>query len=243
MTKTTVALHQPNFLPYLGFFDKLKKADLFVIRDEVLFVEKDYHQRNKIRINGNDNLNNPQSKWIKVPVVEEYDYIKCIKIKRDVVRQSLPWNARLIHEISASYNGAPYFNQYFPELKKIVDNSDEKLLSLNIKLIRFLMHSFDIKTKVIMASDLGLKGEHYQKSDASEDIVEICKAVGADVYLSGQGGANYLNLEPFKKEGIGVEFQKYDHPVYRQRFPGFVPFMSAIDALFCVGGVPEAGQN
>jgi hypothetical protein len=91
-----------------------------------------------------------------------------------------------------------------------------------------------------MASSLGLKPEHYEKSNASEDLVAICKALGADVYLSGSGGRGYLDLEPFKREGIEVRFQDYQHPVYEQAFPGFLPNMSAIDALFCLGGMPEA---
>ena len=65
-----VSAHQPNFLPYLGFFDKMDKSDVFVIRDEVQFAERDYHHRNRIRINGPRN-NEPQCKWIRVPVTHQ----------------------------------------------------------------------------------------------------------------------------------------------------------------------------
>ena len=87
-----VSAHQPNFLPYLGFFDKMKNSDIFVIRDEVLFIEKDYHQRNRIRINGNDNLNNPQFKWLKVPVINVNNYILHIPIKKDFKEKKTLWN-------------------------------------------------------------------------------------------------------------------------------------------------------
>jgi len=238
MSDLKIALHQPNFIPYLGFFDKLRKVDLFVIRDEVLFIKREFHNRNRIRINSNDNLNNPQSKWIKVPVNEIKDFIKHIKIKRGFIRNSNAWHEHILHEIKTSYEGAPFFDRYYPKLRQIFNNTDDMLLSLNMKIIRLLMDVFNIKTKIIMASDLNLKKEHYQKSDASEDIVDICKALGAKIYLSGTGGVNYLDLKPFKREGISVEFHKYDHPVYKQRFPGFVPYLSALDALFCIGQIP-----
>lgn len=231
-------IHQPNFLPYLGFFDKLKRSDIFVIRDEVLFVKKNFHQRNKIRINSNDNINNPQFKWIKVPVVNMMDYITHIPIKRDAIRDKMPWNKRILHDIKVSYEGAEHFSEFFPELKKIFDNSDEKLITLNMKLINFLKNSFGIKTKIILASDLCLKPEHYEKSDASQDIVNICKKVNANVYLSGDGAKDYINQEPFEKEGIKLTFQGYKHPTYKQRYPGFLHYMSAIDALFCLGEMP-----
>ena len=90
-----------------------------------------------------------------------------------------------------------------------------------------------------MASQLNLKPEHYEKSDASEDIAKICERLNADTYLSGSGGRTYLNLEPFLKRGIKVEFQDYKHPIYQQHLPGFLPYMASIDALFCTGRMPE----
>lgn len=236
---TVTALHQPNFIPYLGFFDKLKKSDIFVIRDEVLFVKRDFHQRNKIRINSNDNINSPQSKWLKVPVDNKEDYIKHIKIQQDAKRENMEWHKKILHEIKVNYQGAEFFDKHYPELEKIFDNSDTSLLELNMKIINFLKEAFGIKTRIVLASELGIKPEHYEKTDPSQDIVDICKKIGADVYLSGEGGKNYLDQEPFKKEGIKVEFQEYKHPEYKQRFPGFLPFMGALDALFCTGKLPE----
>ncbi|MEM4244860.1 MAG: WbqC family protein [Candidatus Nanoarchaeia archaeon] len=245
MYERVMAAHQPNFIPYLGFFDKMQNSDIFVIRDEVLFVERDFHHRNRIRINGNDNNNNPQFKWLTVPVRQVEDYIKHQTIKRETKQKNRPWNVLMLHDIKVNYERSPYFKQYFPLIEGIFDNSDEKLITLNMKIINFLREAFGIKTEVIMATDLGLKPEHYEKSDASEDLVAICKAVKANVYLSGAGGKNYLNLEPFKREGIEVRFQDYKHPVYPQQYPGFLPYMGAIDALFCVGKIPKSpdGEN
>src|SRR3989338_707273 len=233
------ALHQPNFLPYLGFFDKMKKADLFLIRDEVLFVRKEYHQRNKIRINSNDNLNHPQSKWLKVPVFEQEDYIMNIGIDNRFLAGGKPWRENMLHEVKASYHGSIYFSEYFQGFSDIISGVDAGLLSLNMKLIDFLRTKFDIDTKIVLASKLGLKDAHYQKTDASLDIIDICKEVGAKTYLSGIGGKDYLDLKRFEEEGIKVDFQEYVHPTYKQRYPGFVSYMCALDALFNVGRFPE----
>jgi hypothetical protein len=233
-----LSAHQPNFMPYLGFFDKMKQSDVFVIRDEVLFVKDDYHRRNKIRINGNDNVNNPQSKWLGVPVKDPHDYLKYAEISE--TGQKKTWQQQLVHEVQTNYGRAAFFPQYFSQLRQIVESSGNGLVEFNMKVIEFLSRAFGITTPIVMASSLGLKPEHYEKSNASEDLVAICKALGADVYLSGSGGRGYLDLEPFKREGIEVRFQDYQHPVYEQAFPGFLPNMSAIDALFCLGGMPEA---
>jgi len=241
-----VSAHQPNFLPYLGFFDKMIKSDIFVIRDEVLFIEKDYHQRNRIRINGNDNLANPQFKWLRIPVENINGYIMHIPIKKDFAVKNTPWNKKILAELKAAYSGAKFFNDFFPTFENIFDNSDEKLISLNMKVINLLKNAFGIKTKIVSASELGLKPESYNpedKSDASEDLANICKKLNADIYLSGEGGKNYLNLEKFYEKEIEVQFQNYIHPVYEQKYPGFLPNMSAIDALFCLGEFPETDKT
>ncbi|MFH1358969.1 MAG: WbqC family protein [archaeon] len=240
MSKIIVSAHQPNFMPYLGFFDKMRKSDIFVIRDEVLFVKKDYHQRNRIRINGNDNFNNPQFKWLKVPVESIEDYIMHILIKKDYEIKNVGWNIRMLNEIKASYKGSKFFDEFYAQLKFIFDNSDDKLLSLNMKIINFLKDVFNIDCEIVMASELGLKENNYSESDASEDLANICKELNADVYLSGFGGKEYLDLNPFKNKNIKLEFQDFNHPVYKQKFPGFIPNMAAIDALFCLGSFPEA---
>jgi len=227
-----VSAHQPNFMPYLGFFDKMQKSDILVIRDEVLYVKKEFHNRNRIRINGND-LDNSQSKWVNVPVEDPKDYIMYAKIKNDSL-----WNERILQTIKLNYDKAPFFEEYFPELEKIFSDRDDNLLSINMKLIRFFAHAFDIKTKIIMASYLNIRQKNYEKSDASEDLMNICKVLGGDVYLSGNGGRIYLNKEIFIGNGIQLEFQDYEHPTYEQVFPGFSPHMAAIDALFCIGEMP-----
>jgi hypothetical protein len=230
-----ISAHQPNFMPYLGFFDKMLKSDIFVIRDEVLYVKKEFHNRNRIRINSN-NPSNLQSKWLNVPVENRRDYIKNILIKKDArKKRDILWNEKIVQDIKSNYQRTPYFDYYFPKIEEIFNDPDDNLVSLNMKIIEFLSESFNIKTKIVMASDLGLKQKNYIKLDASEDLANICKLLGGDIYLSGSGGRGYLNSKSFIKNNINVKFQEFNHPVYPQAFPGFLPHMSAIDALFCCG--------
>ena len=233
-----LAAHQPNFLPYLGFFDKLSKADIFVIRDDVLFIKRDFHNRNKIRVNSNDNQNNPQFTWIGVPVEEKEDYLKNIQIKQGF-RGKREWKEQLLHDIKTSYQHSQYFKEHFQTLEKIIQNPGQSLLELNTRLLNFLTNRMEIPLpEIILASELKLKPDNYIKSDPSQDLVDICKKIGADVYLSGNGARDYIDAQLFQKSGIELKFQDFKHPSYQQAFPGFLPNMSALDALFCAGKYP-----
>lgn len=230
--KRVVSAHQPNFLPYLGFFDKMLQSDVFVIRDEVQFVERDYHHRNRIRIDsppGED----PQCKWIRVPVVKEQADLKDIRIKSDVKDKNVPWNIFMLRQIKSTYEKAPYFAKYFADLDLILRIQTERLIELNVAIISWLQSCFSIDTKVVYASEL-----NYGKTgDPTADLVKIAEAVDANVYLSGSGGRAYLNQALFDARGVEVRFQSFDHPVYPQQYGGFVPNLAAIDALFNMGNI------
>jgi DNA mismatch repair ATPase MutS len=232
--KKVVSAHQPNFLPYLGFFDKMRKSDTFVIRDEVQYIERDFHHRNKIRIESNNG--DLKWKWIRVPVKKEPKHIGDIVIKNDVKDKNVPWNVFLLRQIKSNYQKTPCFKKYFPKFEEIMLLKKEKLSDLNMEIIYFLKDCFDIDTEIVLASELS-----YDKTgDPSTDLVRIAKAVDADTYLSGTGARTYLNPRPFQKMGVELEFQNFAHPVYQQRFDGFVPNLAAIDALFFNGDLEKA---
>ena len=100
-------------------------------------------------------------------------------------------------------------------------------------IIHLLMDAFDIKTKIIFSSELGFT------SKSTERLVEIVEALGGNTYLSGQMGKHYLDLSLFENQGIELIFQNFKHPLYKQRYEGFIPNMSSIDILFNVGGIPK----
>ena len=139
------------------------------------------------------------------------------------------------------YKNTNYFDDFYQQFRRLIDNSDEKLIDLNMKIIYFLKNFFDIDTEIVFASSLKLKEDKFdetKKGDLSEELLKICKALGAKTYLSGSGGngSSYLlNSQLFEKNFINVKFQDFSHPIYPQRYPGFLPNMSSIDALFCIG--------
>lgn len=221
-----VSIHQPNYLPYLGFFDKMKRCDVFVIYDDAQFNKHDFQHRNKIRMHNG-------WKWLTVPVAKEEIQIKEIKIINDTQKNKPHWSDVHFREIRANYAKTDYFSIYENEIKKIYERKYEKLIDLNINLIKFLMNAFNIDVKIVYSSNFGIKTRSSQKN------LDIVHVLGGDVYLSGPAGRDYLDVSLFEDSGIDVEFQDFKHPVYKQRYDGFIPNVSAIDALFNVGEFPE----
>ena len=240
MTKVMTA-HQPNFLPYLGFFDKMKAVDemgtepgVFVIRDDCQYVQRDFHHRNRIRTNTGDSWT-----WLYVPVDHEMMPINDVRIRYDKkINGRELWTKYHLRMIRDNYKRTPFFDSFFPGFKEIYSDPGDNLADFNKRLIRYLAECFEIETELISFYDL--PGD-IEDNDASETLANISRAVKADIYLSGDGGKNYLDISPFG-EDIKVEFQNYKHPIYPQRYPDFKPYMAAIDALFNIGYLPRSGE-
>lgn len=213
-----VGIHQPNYLPYLGFFDKMAKSDVFLIYDDAQFNKSDFQHRNRIKIFHG-------SKWLTVPVEKKQVPINEILINNGAHVKGNKWNDDHLNQIAANYNKAPQFSKYFDEIASIYENECELLVDINMDLILMLKKSFGIKTKIIYSSEFGIK------SKSSQKIIDLVKSVGGDDYLSGPAGDNYLDMEMFKESGIKINFQEFEHPIYRQQYESFLPNMSSIDAL------------
>jgi hypothetical protein len=224
---TIVGIHQPNYLPYSGFFDKMKKSDIFVIYDDAQFNKDDFQNRNRIRIYHG-------WKWLTVPVEKKHIPINEIRIKNEVTTwKGVKWADAHFKDIRDNYKDTRYYSEYEKEIKRIYEKTYDKLIDLNMNLINFLMNAFDIDTKIVFSCDLGLT------SKSTERLIEIVEALDGDTYISGPMGRDYLDVSLFERKGVKVEFQDFKHPVYKQRYEGFIPNMSAIDALFNVGKMPE----
>jgi hypothetical protein len=233
-----MSAHQPNFLPYLGFFDKMKAVceigegrGIFVVREDCQYVGSDFHSRNKIRINEG-------WVWINVPVEKRPAPISEIRIKKDARIKNAPWNKYHLRLIEANYKKAPFFEKHFSGLSEIYNEPGDSLLDFNMRIIVYLSKCFGIKAKFVMFSELP---ENTETGNPSKTLANIAKALGADIYLSGDGGREYMDMDAFK--GIEVRFQNYKHPAYPQRFFGFEPYLSAIDALFNVGRLLSSGES
>lgn len=217
-----VSIHQPNYLPYLGFFDKIKKSDIFIVYDDAQFNKGDFQHRNKIRIYSG-------WKWLTIPVEKKHIPINQVKIKNEVNIGKKSWNMSHFDDICDSYKRSPYYEPYIDGLELIYKQQYNNLFDINMDLIKFFLKSFDIKTRIVLSSDYGLT------SKSTDKLVELVDSVGGDIYLSGPMGRHYLECEKFSKRNIDVLFQDFAHPIYLQQFKDFIPNMSAIDALFNMG--------
>lgn len=215
-----MAGHQPNYLPWLGFFDKMSKCDVFVIEDDVQFIYHEFQNRNKIKTSNG-------IKWLTVPVKEGR---KRKKISEIFISNEKNWSRRHWSNIKNSYGKSPYWNEFCDFFEETYDKKWNKLIDLNLYLIKGIMDFLNIETKLVLASSINVSGN---KNDL---IIAQCKAIGAKTYLSGAGARTYLDIDEFEREGINVVFQEFEYPTYPQLWGEFVQNLSVVDYLFCTGG-------
>ena len=217
------ACHQPNYLPWLGYFDKMKKSDIFVLFDDVQVpTDKEFVVRNSIKgPNGIIEL--------IVPIKNKKDKI----LIKDAFVTGNNWQKKHFKSIVGSYQKAPYFKKYIRELERFYKINWKRLSDLNSALICILKDFLGIKTKLVFSSDLGL-----ENLQGEEKILGIIKKLGGDTYISGTGvgSKRYIIPEDFEREGIKLIWQEFQYPVYPQLWGGeFVPKLSVIDYLFNCG--------
>lgn len=213
-----VTIHQPEHMPWLGFFHKLSCVDTLVILDNVQFRKNYFQNRNKIRTKGG-------WLWLSVPVQHSGDTaIKDVRIAAD-----RRWRKKWWDSLFFSYKKAEYFDLYSGRVRDLICADFDGVSSLNVSLIKLLSEVLGIGPDYILASELNVNGT------GSGLILDICKALGADEYLSGISGKDYLRLDDFSRNDIRVVFQEFHHPVYRQLHEPFMPGMSVIDLIFNYG--------
>lgn len=223
---TVVSIHQPQYLPYLGFFHKIAHSDVFVALDDTQFQKNGVQNRNKIKT--------AQGwQWLTVPVQHRFGQL----INEVRIDGRAPWPRKHMHTLRANYSRTPYFNCYIPKLEELLTAEYDNLSQLNMALTQWVMSVLEIKTPILLASALNVCGEQ------TDRLVSICQAVRADCYLSGPGGRQYMELELFAAAGIQVQWQLFEAPVYQQCFPqtDFIPNLSVLDALFNCG--PETTRS
>lgn len=213
--------HQPNYLPYLGFFEKIARSDVYVVADNTQFVKRGpfgWIHRNRIRT--------PEgSAWLTVPVVTSGRYTQ--EIREVEIDAHLPWARKHWRSLCWHYERTPHFARYRAFFEDLYARRWERLLDLNMAAIRGCLEFLGLKPRVLVASELGVTGQ------AGAYVIDICRRAGASVYLSGKHGRDYLDAPAFATAGIGLEFQDYVHPVYRQAYgEPFVPNCSILDLLF-----------
>ena len=214
-----MAGHQPNYLPWLGFFDKMSKCDVFIIEDGVQFVYHEFHNRNKIKTTNG-------VRWLTVPVKEGR---KRKKISEMLIANEINWSNRHWLTLKNSYGKSPFWNEFCYFFEETYDKKWNKLIDLNLYLINGLMEFLNLEKELVLASSLEVSGK---KNDL---IIAQCKALGAKTYLSGVGARTYLDIDKLEREGIKVVFQEFEHPIYPQLWGEFAQNLSVVDYLFCAG--------
>jgi len=219
---TTVVIHQPDFLPYLGFLHRLLFADVFVMLDTAQFVNGTSHSwthRDKIKTPSGE-------KWLSISIKKAP---RDTAIRDIQLSNTVNWRADNLNLLQTNYRKAPCFREIFPYVEQLYAFDCESLMDFNVKSIELLLGLFNIKAPMVFASDLGAQGKK------NELLVNILGKTGACRYLSGVGARAYFDPAPFKEAGIEVIWQNFTHPVYPQLYGAFVPYLSSIDLLFNCG--------
>ena len=219
-----VVIHQPHFLPWLGYLHRMAQADLFVLLDHVQFERRNYQNRTMIRLDG-------EARWLTVPVVQRSQKERIVDKEVDNRFDNARWGANHFSTLRYAYREAGFFGSYAAELKALLETRFERLADLNQAALHWLRGAFGITTPLARSSELGVPGAR------AELIINVCKAVGADTLLAGFGGSRgYLDPAAFEREGVRIRWHEFKHPVYPQCGAApFTPGLSAIDMLFNCG--------
>lgn len=217
----TVSIHQPHFLPWLNYFNKVAKADVFIWLDDVQYRRRYFQNRAKIKTQNSE-------LWITVPI-KKADYLAEIKAI-EILEDSMP---KMLKTIQSLYQKAPYFKVYFNDISTILLSNHQYLSDLNFDLFIYLNKVLGINTKIIKSSDLNVG----DIDNPNERLVKLCSHFNATHYIAGKGGKNYMDLELFKQNNIEIQWQDFpnQNTVYPQVNGDFVPGLSVIDVLFNVG--------
>ena len=220
-----VSIHQPNYLPWLGYFNKIIRSDVFVIFDDVQFpIGKKgfFGNRNQIKTNSGQ-------LWLTVPVL---DRSKC-KNFNDIKVNYNGWNEKHIKNIENFYRKSEYFGVYYKDIENILSQEYDNFSELSTKLITYFMNVMDIDTKLVYSSeickDVDLTG--------MDKIFYILEQLKADTYISsdGPGSRRYIKDEDFSDKNIKLIWQDFEHPTYKQMYGDFISHLSIIDLLFNCG--------
>jgi WbqC-like protein family len=219
-TEMIVAIHQPHYLPWLGYLHRMAQVDLFILLDHVQFERRNHQNRSQIRVAG-------EARWLTVPVLQRSQKERIVDKLVDN-SEPRPWGTIHFSTLRHAYRQAEHFTSYAEALRSILESRWERLTDLNRAMLDLLRDAFEIRTPLARSSELGVDGTK------SELILNLCRAAGADSLLAGFGGSRrYLDLEAFAAAGVSVKWHEFTHPVYRQcGAQPFIAGLASIDLLF-----------
>ncbi|RJP50887.1 MAG: hypothetical protein C4586_05065 [Anaerolineaceae bacterium] len=214
-----IAIHQPNYIPWTGYFYKMTMVDVFVILDTAQFTKNGYQNRAMIK-------SPTGAQWLTQPVKLAEG---AFRPTNEISFAGDRWRMKHIETIRMNYGRAKFFKDYFDEFAYLIETSGENLSRLNIDLIKWISDILDLKCTITLASDFPTT------LVSTERLIEIVKSVGGDVYLSGKGGENYQDHKLFEKSGIELQVVKFVSSPYPQLWGEYLPGLSVIDLIFNCG--------
>ncbi len=218
-----VVILQPSYIPWRGFFDQIRQADLFVFYDDVQYDKHGWRNRNQIKTNHG-------KQWLTIPVNSK-GVTSGIPIKDVRIDWSKPWAKSHLKSITISYSKSPHLKYYVPLLESLYQRHDEFLADFTIESTIVLAHELGItSTRFMRSSELsGLEG---QKTDR---VINVLKQVGATHYLCGPSASSYMEPEKFDAVGISFEYMQYSYSEYPQLHPPYDPYVTILDLMFMTG--------
>ncbi len=216
---TVCLISQPRLFPGLHYLHRLLVSDVFVVLDTVQFTPR--HEENRTRLKAPDG-----ARWLTIPMLKQ-SREQLISDTR--IDQTQHWRRKAVNTLESLYGAAPRYDEYVEEVRAILERPHESLLDVTVASWEPALRLLAPRCEIVLASDLEATGS------GQDQLLGICREVGADTYLSGAFGKEYLDESRFRAEGIRVRYHEYDCPEYPQRFGDFVPYLSYIDLLFNAG--------
>jgi hypothetical protein len=219
-----VSAHQPNFFPWLGFFDKLARADVLVLLDDVQFPRSGagvWTNRVGILVGG-------ERRWLTVPVERAgrgYQQINEVRID-----DAQPWRRKLLRTLEQNYAKAPAFDEAFTFVRSLFETEAQLLAKFNELALRAIARKLGLdEGRIRLSSEVGADGQ------GTDLLIALTRALGGSTYLSGDGAGGYQEDDRFRAAGVELRFQKFQQSVYPQRSTEFVGGLSVLDALLHCG--------
>jgi WbqC-like protein family len=220
---TLVAIHQPNFLPWLGWWDKLARADVFILLDDVQFPKKGGTYMNRVQV-----LDEGKAAWVTVPVMRSYSGVREVREMR--TDSSRPWREQIVTTLRAAYAGAPHLDQTMDVLEPLVSAQGDGLADYNERALRAIAGLLGLDTRFVRSSSLPSEGR------ATERLVSLVRSVGGSAYLAGGGAGGYQDDSLFAAAGLGLVRQAFAPKRYPQATADdFIAGLSVVDALMWCG--------
>lgn len=224
MSQIIVAIHQPNFFPWLGYFDKIARSDMMILLDNVQFPKTGgtWTNRVKLAVNG-------APAWVTLPITRNYSGTRLISEMR--INETTDWRRKLLKTIQTNYGKAPYFKKTQPLVEHLIMNPTESVAEYNISAIRSICAMIGINPeKLVIGSTVNAEGT------ATDLLINMTRAVGGTAYMCGGGAGGYQEDEKFAEAGVKLLYQDYSHPGYLQTGSNdFIMGLSIIDALMHLG--------